>query len=322
METTVGVDLQACKVILENDGIVAIPTETVYGLAGNALSPKAIELIYVVKDRPRVNPLIIHISSANQLEQYAKNIPLAATRLMEAFWPGPLTLLLEKKDNIPSEATSGSPLAAFRVPDHPLTLQLLQSVDFPLVAPSANPFGYISPSSAQHVLDQLSGKIPYILDGGPCEKGIESTIIGFEGEKAILYRSGALDNEAISFVLGQNLEKYTPKSQAAPVTSGMMKHHYAPLTPMLLVDSLADFEIQSGVKVGIISFDTSYTVVEDQFQIVLSPSSDLLEAAKNLYSALHMMDKKNVELIIAEKVPHQGIGIAINDRLEKASNRG
>ncbi len=321
METTIGADIQACKDILEKDGVVSIPTETVYGLAGNALSPKAIELIYQVKDRPRVNPLIVHISSQFVVGRYAKNIPAGAIRLMETFWPGPLTLLLEKQDIIPIEATSGSHLAAFRVPNHPLTLQLLNVLEFPLVAPSANPFGYISPSTAAHVMEQLSGKIPYILDGGACEKGIESTIVGFQGDQAILYRSGALDLESIEFVLEQKIVPYSPKKTEIPITSGMMKHHYAPLTPMILVDNLSDFELTQDLPVGIISYDTEYAISEHQFQIILSPNSDLMEAAKNLYAALHTMDKKNVELIIAEKVPHQGIGIAINDRLQKASNR-
>jgi len=321
LETIVGQDVLVCKAILENNGVVAIPTETVYGLAGNAMNIAAIHKIYEVKNRPKENPLIVHISSFQELEKYASDIPAIAYKLMSAFWPGPLTLLLKKKANIPDAATANSPLAAFRVPNHPLTLALLQSIDFPLVAPSANPFGYISPTSADHVLEQLNGKIPYILEGGFCEKGIESTIVGFVGEQAIIYRTGSLDIDTISFVLEEPVLIFDESTSKKPITSGMMKYHYSPLTPMVLVDNLDDFEVSNDLKIGFIRFKNQLQQADNELQIILSPTGDLNEAAKNLYAALHEMDKKNVELIIAEKVPHQGIGIAINDRLLKASSR-
>ena len=320
METIIGSDLNICKKILENDGVVAIPTETVYGLAGNALCLKAIDTIFEVKNRPKINPLIIHISNISELEKYARDIPVVAQKLINTFWPGPLTFLLRKNDIIPNAATANSQYGAFRVPNHPLTLELLQSIDFPLVAPSANPFGYISPTTTTHVFEQLGGKIPYILDGGNCDKGIESTIIGFDNEDVIIYRSGSIDAESISFVIEKPVKYYNIK-EAKPIASGMMAYHYAPLTPMVLVDNLDEFVLQDVVNIGVIRFRNKLESIPTDYQYILSETGNLAEAAKNLYSALHFMDKKNVELIIAEKVPHIGIGVAINDRLIKASNR-
>lgn len=320
METIIGSDLNICKKILENDGVVAIPTETVYGLAGNALCLKAIDTIFEVKNRPKINPLIIHISNISELEKYARDIPVVAQKLINTFWPGPLTFLLRKNDIIPNVATANSKYGAFRVPNHPLTLELLQSIDFPLVAPSANPFGYISPTTTTHVFEQLGGKIPYILDGGNCDKGIESTIIGFDNEDVIIYRSGSIDAESISFIIEKPVKYYSIK-EAKPIASGMMAYHYAPLTPMVLVDNLDEFVLQDVVNIGVIRFRNKLESIPTDYQYILSETGNLAEAAKNLYSALHFMDKKNVELIIAEKVPHIGIGVAINDRLIKASNR-
>ena len=186
----IGTALSTAIELLRRDEVVAIPTETVYGLAGNALYPKAIASIFEIKNRPRFDPLIVHASSVERLSQYANAFPEAARRLADQFMPGPLTLLLDKAAIIPDLVTAGSPRVALRVPNHPLTLSLLQQLDFPLAAPSANPFGYISPTTAQHVADQLGSQIPYILDGGPCQVGVESTIVGFEDGQAVVYRKG------------------------------------------------------------------------------------------------------------------------------------
>jgi len=320
LETIIGSDLNICREILENDGVVAIPTETVYGLAGNALCLKSIDTIFEVKNRPKINPLIVHLSSYSELEKYVFDIPEIAHKLLNTFWPGPLTFLFKKNEIIPNVATANSKYGAFRVPNHPLTLELLQAIDFPLVAPSANPFGYISPTSAIHVFEQLGGKIPYILDGGNCSKGIESTIIGFDNEDVVIYRTGSIDAETISFVIEKPV-KYFNNNEAKPITSGMMAYHYSPLTPMVLVKNLDEFVLQDIENIGVIRFRNKLELIPTDYQYILSETGNLDEAAKNLYSALYYMDKKNVELIIAEKVPHHGIGIAINDRLMKASNR-
>ena len=195
--TYISNDIETAAALLENDQVIAIPTETVYGLAGNALKPSVVNKIYEIKNRPLSNPLIIHLADTTQLTKYVKNIPAIAEKLAEQFWPGPLTLLLPKKDIVPDCVTSGLPNVAVRIPSHPMATQLLHKLSFPLAAPSANPFGYISPTSAEDVKRILFGKIDYILDGGSCTKGIESTIVGFDGELPIIYRVGAISYEAI-----------------------------------------------------------------------------------------------------------------------------
>jgi L-threonylcarbamoyladenylate synthase len=190
VKTIIGEIIQEAKSFLLDGNIVAIPTETVYGLAGNALDPAAVLQIFTAKERPAFDPLIVHISSIDKVELYAHSIPSQAYDLMHEFWPGPLTIVLPKNSIIPDIVTSGLDTVGLRIPNHPTTIKLLKQLDFPLAAPSANPFGYISPTSAQHVFDQLGGKIPYILDGGICDVGVESTIVGFENDKCLIYRLG------------------------------------------------------------------------------------------------------------------------------------
>ena len=206
--------------LLAGGKLVAIPTETVYGLAANALDEYAVEQIFVTKGRPHFNPLIIHIGAKQELSKYVTEVPEMAQRLIDAFWPGPLTLLLPKKEIVPDLITASLPRVAVRMPNHPLTLQLLQSLDFPLAAPSANPFCYISPTRAVHVEQQIGEKIPYILDGGACEQGLESTIVGFEKGLPVVYRLGAITPEAIEAVAGQI--KIHQKVSVQPVGPGML----------------------------------------------------------------------------------------------------
>ncbi|MFZ4635519.1 MAG: L-threonylcarbamoyladenylate synthase, partial [Saprospiraceae bacterium] len=190
MDTKIGSDLSRAVHLLNDGYLVGIPTETVYGLAGNALNPAAVASIFEAKNRPSFDPLIVHISDATELTRYALTLPEAARRLASLFWPGPLTLLLPRRAVIPDLVTSGLDRVALRVPAHEMALQLLQALDFPLAAPSANPFGYVSPTTAQHVVDQLGGRIPYVLDGGACAVGLESTIVGFEADGVVVYRLG------------------------------------------------------------------------------------------------------------------------------------
>lgn len=195
--TYIGKDIETAVALLENNKVIAIPTETVYGLAGNALNPCVVNKIYEIKKRPLTNPLIIHLHDTIHINKYVKNIPAIAKKLAEHFWPGALTLLLPKNHLIPDIVTAGLPHVAIRIPSHPTTIKLLRQLDFPLAAPSANPFGYISPTTAEHVKKQLFGKIFYILDGGPCTLGLESTIVGFDNDTPVIYRVGSISPEAI-----------------------------------------------------------------------------------------------------------------------------
>ncbi len=313
----IGKDIKKAIEILKNEELVAIPTETVYGLGGNALSSKAVAEIFRVKNRPSFDPLIIHTNSLEKVEKYVKSIPEKAMLLAREFMPGSLTLLLPKKDNIPDLVTSGSPLVAVRLPNHPMTLELLSNLDFPLAAPSANPFGYISPTSAQHVDNQLGEKIPYILDGGSCAVGLESTIVGFEGDEAIVYRKGGLAVEAIEAVIGS--VKVLNHSTSNPKTPGQLKSHYAPRTPFKIGNPDELFNQYKGKKIGVISFSKKYEQVSLQNQIVLSASEDFSEAARNLFAGMRHLDSLNLDLIIAELLPEKDLGRAINDRLKRAA---
>jgi len=303
---------------LSRGEVVAIPTETVYGLAGNALDENAVSRVFDAKQRPRQNPLIVHVAGADRLEEFVTHVPENARKLAARFWPGPLTMVLPKSDRISLSVTAGQSTVAVRVPDHPLTLALLKELPFPLVAPSANPYGYISPTTAEHVERQLGDRIPYILDGGACKKGIESTIIGFNGETPVLYRAGSLPIEAIEAVVGQ-VEHHKP-GQTDVVTAGMSASHYAPRTPLYLTHAAATLRLSMPEgRYGLLSFRQQYDVKGWARQIVLSPSGNLEEAGSHLYEALHLLDESGLDAIIAEFVPNKGLGEALNDRLRRAA---
>jgi L-threonylcarbamoyladenylate synthase len=310
-------DLQQAKQLLTQNDIVAIPTETVYGLAGNAYSETALKKIYALKKRPAYNPLIVHIKSPEFLKQVACDIPEVAMALAEAFWPGPLTLVLKKLPIVPDIVTSGKDTVAVRVPNHPLTLALLQQLDFPLAAPSANPFGSISPTKAIHVDNYFKEELKMVLDGGDCERGIESTIVGFEQGQPIVYRLGSLSVEDIERVVGK-VRTFT-KSDTLPIAPGMLSRHYAPQTDTYLtteVESLIN--TFAGKKIGLLLFKSEIKGAEVAHQEVLSASGDITEAAKNLYAALHHLDQLKLDVIIAERFPEEGLGKTINDRLGRA----
>jgi L-threonylcarbamoyladenylate synthase len=309
-----GTDISIARDLLKNGELVAVPTETVYGLAGNALETTSVARIFEVKNRPSFDPLIVHISEYQQLSKYVMHVPPHAERLAKEFWPGPLTILLKKRSIIPDLVTSGLDTVAIRCPNHPLTQSLLRAVDFPLAAPSANPFGFVSPTTAAHVTEQLGSKIKYVLDGGPCSIGVESTIVGFENNKTVVHRFGGVTVEAIEKVVGNvELASSSPSSPKAP---GQLKSHYAPRKKMFTVDLEKAIDMIDIDRVAVLSFATDYKV---KHQVILSPSGNLAEAAKNLFGALRQLDKMPVELILAEFVPDEGIGRAINDRLRRAS---
>lgn len=314
----IGTDIKEAARLLNAGEVVAIPTETVYGLAGNAFDAEAIAKIYAVKRRPAYNPLIVHVADMAGMDAVAMDIPPLARRLAEVFWPGPLTLVLPKRPHVPDAVTAGLPTVGVRVPAHPLTLALLRALPYPLAAPSANPFGYISPTTAAHVEAQLGERIPYILDGGPCEAGIESTIIGFEDGMAVVYRLGALAPERLLAVV-DGLRTQTGSSHK-PISPGMLPYHYSPRTPMILTHHF-DYEVErrNPEGLGLLSLNRTVANVPEPQQFQLSPSGDLEEAARNLYRHLHALDALGLELIIAEFMPETGLGPAINDRLRRAA---
>ena len=316
--TIISNDISKAIDILNNEDVVAIPTETVYGLAGNIYSEKAIRKIFEVKQRPFFNPLIVHIESIDKIEEVVSEFPAKARKLAEVFWPGSLTLILPKKSNIPDVITAGKETVGVRVPNHPITLSLLKQLSFPLAAPSANPFNRISPTSSLHVEAYFKNSISLVLEGGECKNGIESTIIGFEHNEALLYRLGSISIEEIEKVIGKIQVKN--KNETTPNAPGMLAKHYSPRTKTYLVTDvekfIQDFENK---KIGIIRFKDQINAPNIEHLEILSTSGDLKEAASKLYNALHKLDSLNLDMIVAEKFPDFGLGKSINDRLERAT---
>ncbi len=316
----IGQDISRAREWLEAGNLVGIPTETVYGLAANALNTDAVLAIFRVKKRPTFDPLIVHTDTPAKLSRFVTAIPPAARQLADAFWPGPLTLLLPKRDSIPDLVTAGLPTVAVRIPNHPLTRQLLAELDFPLAAPSANPFGYISPTTARHVADQLGSQIPYILDGGPAQIGLESTIVGFEGETPCIFRLGGLTQAQIEAVVGPVTRQ--THSTDNPTAPGMLSSHYAPRKPLILLKTGQSPPVAGHARpdrVGALVFREPVGHIPDGQQRVLSATGDLDEAAKNLFAHLRWLDALDLDLIYAETLPGIGLGAAINDRLRRAS---
>jgi L-threonylcarbamoyladenylate synthase len=311
-------EIQKAASLLKEGNVVAIPTETVYGLAANAFNENAVQKIFEIKGRPLFNPLIIHIKSLAFLEQLVCNIPPKALQLAHHFWPGSLTLILPKKDIVPNIITAGKNTVAVRVPNHPLTLALLNELDFPLAAPSANPFGTISPTEAKHVTDYFNEKIPMVLDGGICKNGIESTIIGFEFDEPVLYRLGSITVEEIEKIVGNITVKN--KKEVAPEAPGMLSKHYAPKTKTFLeTDINAFLKKHPNKRIGILLFNQRIENNEFINQEILSEHGNFKQAAVNLYAAMHRLDKLGLDLIVAERFPEIDLGKSINDRLERAT---
>jgi L-threonylcarbamoyladenylate synthase len=313
-------DILKAAEILKEENLVAIPTETVYGLAGNIYSEKAIKAIFEMKQRPFFNPLIVHIKSIAQLDELAKEIPEKARLLADKFWPGSLTMVLKKQESVPDLVTAGKDSVAIRVPNHFATLALLETLDFPLAAPSANPFGSISPTTAFHVVDYFGDKLQMVLDGGDCQNGIESTIIGFENKDAVLYRLGSISVEDIEGVIGKIQIKN--KKESAPNAPGMLSKHYAPTTTTFLKSDVAKFIKRFPEKrIGLLLFRQKIESTTVIHQEVLSAKGDLKEAASNLYAAMHRLDAKELDMIVAEQFPDFDLGKSINDRLERATTK-
>ena len=313
-------DIIRAKEALANNELIAIPTETVYGLAGNAYNETAIKKIFELKNRPFYNPLIVHIKSAAYLENIACDIPDIARKLAEVFWPGPLTLVLKKQEHVSDLITSGKKTVAVRVPNHPLTLALLNSLDFPLAAPSANPFGSISPTNTKHVVNYFGESLDVILEGGECEKGLESTIIGFENNLPILYRHGTIPLEEIEFITGK-LGIITDNDKS-PNSPGMLSRHYAPKTDTYLTNNIPELiKCFERKKIGLLVFNKKIKDNKIQHQEILSESGDYNEAARNLYTAMHRLDENKLDVILVERLPNIGLGKTINDKLNRATKK-
>jgi len=322
--------VERAAAILRSGGIVGIPTETVYGLACDAMNAEAIARVFEAKQRPSFDPLIVHVADLAAAEKVARFTPLAH-KLAERFWPGPLTLVLPKDSSVPDLVTAGRSSVGVRVPNHELALALLREFGGPLAAPSANPFGYISPTSAAHVVAQLGDDVDAVLDGGVASVGIESTVVRLrEDGTAEILRPGGLSFEEIAEVAGAELVTHgTPvhvehavKGELSP---GRLRNHYAPGCPLILVpplESLPDSG-DEGEDAGLLAFKTPPHSWEQEFRAVevLSPTGDLREAAANLFAAMRRLDAAGLRQIIAERAPDVGLGRAINDRLERASSR-
>jgi L-threonylcarbamoyladenylate synthase len=297
-------------------GIVGMPTETVYGLAANALDAIAVAKIFETKRRPHFDPLIVHVPDISKAAELAESFPDDARRLAQAFWPGPLTIVLPKRPIMPDIVTSGLPSVALRVPDHPVAQRLLREIGVPLAAPSANRFGSVSPTTAQHVRDELGDAVPIVLDGGPSRTGVESTIVSFLDAQPALLRPGGLPLEMVESLIGP-VRRVTPGDKV--VAPGMLPRHYAPRTRLILTqDTTAS--IWKG-RVGLLTLRRPLPENTKQFAAVeiLSPVGNLREAAANLFAAMRRLDAAGLDVILAEPAPDEGLGLAINDRLRRAS---
>jgi L-threonylcarbamoyladenylate synthase len=319
-ETKISNDTETAVDLLRSGQLVALPTETVYGLAANALDEAAVLAIFEAKQRPHFDPLICHVRSVSAIDEWVSDFPEVLRVLADAFMPGPLTLLLPKRQIIPDLVTSGLDRVAIRVPAHPVALEVLAQLSFPLAAPSANPFGYVSPTTAQHVFDQLGGKLPFILDGGSCAVGLESTIVGLENEQVTIYRLGGLSIESIEAVLGTSVSVQLNQS-SNPHAPGQLKSHYAPRKPLILcpLDQIGPY-IDPLKSQGVIVFDRYISGVSHEHQFVLSKDADLREAAQNLFRAIRLLDMGDFDEILATSVPDHDLGKAINDRLRRAAS--
>ena len=316
----IGTDIAKAKAILDKGGLVAIPTETVYGLAGNAFNEESVSKIFEAKNRPSFDPLIVHTNSLDKIRSFTTNIPKEAEKLAERYWPGPLTLLLEKTALVPDLTTSGLDSVACRIPSHPITLELLSVLDYPLAAPSANPFGYVSPTTAEHVNQQLGDRIDYILDGGSAKVGIESTIVSFAELEPKVLRLGGLSVEDVEDEIGPvNVSLHSSSKPSAP---GMLKSHYAPQKTIVLLNDINLHDITDYSEFGAMVFQHPLPQLSVENQLILSEQGDVTEAAKNLFKYLRLLDERSdIHTIITDFVPNKGLGRAINDRIKRATTK-
>ena len=305
---------EAARLLKEGE-VVAIPTETVYGLAGNAFEPKALAKIFAAKERPTFDPLIVHIADIAQLTDIAKDIPDSAYKLAEAYWPGPMTIILPKKDCIPDLCTSALPSVAVRFPSHPIAQAIIKESGLPLAAPSANLFKHVSPTTAEHVAAQLAARIPGIVDSGPCPVGAESSIISRVGEPTVM-RPGAITPEMFKAILGEvKIKEYKSKPGQPMLAPGQCDTHYRPQVPLYYGEVPAGYTLpEHTVR---IAFGTQAGPIPAT--VNLSATGDMTEATARLYAYMHDLDTPDYDLILVDPIPNIGVGMALNDRLKRAS---
>ncbi len=303
------------KEMLLLGGVVAFPTETVYGLGADVFNPYAVAKVFEIKKRPHFDPLIVHIDKKEWLDEIALQVPKKALMLIEKFWPGPLTIILEKRKNIPDIVTAGLPTVGIRMPAHPVAQELIRVLERPIAAPSANPFGYISPTRAEHVAEMLRDRIELILDGGQSVFGIESTIVSLKNDRVFIHRHGAISKEEISEVVGEVSDVGDKGICESP---GSLPYHYSPHKPLKIINSPLEIETDNSC---LLAFKKPSVKVISKYMRVLSEKGDLREAATNFFSYLIELDKKDADVIYAEKIPEKGLGRAMMERLRKASKK-
>lgn len=300
--------------VIRAGGLTVFPTETVYGLGADAMNEEAVRKIFRAKDRPYADPLISHVSSRDMVIPMVQSICEKAEQLMDAFWPGPLTLVFPKSPSVPDVVTAGNPTVAIRMPSHPVARDLISRAGVPVAAPSANSFGRTSPTTAEHVIDQLEGRFDAIIDGGACRVGVESTVLSLLTEPPTLLRPGGVTIEELESVVGPVAVKgSSPKVFDSP---GMFPSHYAPKTPMVIVDDPSAYAHEEHIAVLLFTPD-GIDYRSETF--ILSRSADPAEAAANLYDMMRRIDRKQLRLIVAQRLPSEGIGAAVNDRMGRAA---
>jgi len=299
-------------VVLKRGGLVAFPTETVYGLGAEASNPAAVARIYRVKGRPAGHPVIIHIGDTGQLERWARDIPEHARKLAARFWPGPLTLVLKRAPGVSDNLTGGEDTIGLRMPNHPITLELLRQFGGGIAAPSANKFGRISPTTAEHVRDDLGDEVDLILDGGPCEIGIESTIVDLSRDRPVLLRPGRIGTADIAATLGATPE---PRDRSAPRAPGTLESHYAPQKPLRLV---AGGEWERGARQNRAVMSFRARPAGEKCAMWISASTDPQRYARDLYSNLRALDASGCDEILVEEPPASAEWVAVRDRLARA----
>lgn len=319
--------VEAANFLRDNE-VVALPTETVYGLGGNAESDVAVGKIFAAKGRPSDNPLIIHIAEKRQLNGFVAEVPEKAEVLMEAFWPGPLTIIFKKKDGVLAEtATAGLATVAVRIPDHPVALALLKSCGLPIAAPSANSSGKPSPTNADHVMDDLNGKITGVIDGGATGIGVESTVIDCTEAIPVILRPGGVTKEQLEAVVGEvRVDAALTDEAARPKSPGMKYQHYAPNAPLYMVSGTTKFlqrlveeKRLEGLRVGVLTTEENAAVFEADVVLACGRRAELTTVAAALYDTLRRFNLEKVDVIYSEVFPNEGVGNAIMNRLQKAA---
>lgn len=319
LSTSDSASIRLAASMIRTGGLVAFPTETVYGLGCDAMNPVAAAKVFEAKRRPQFDPLIVHVADRSQLDAVVTAQPPLAQRLMDEFWPGPLTLVLPKQSVVPDLVTAGLPTVAVRMPSHPVAQALIREAGTPIAAPSANPFGYVSPTMAQHVSESLGSKVDLILDGGPCSVGVESTVVSLIDPQPELLRPGSISLEQLTAIVGP--VRCRASTHDKPTAPGQLIRHYATLTPLTILDSPAtQTALGPGEQAGLLLISSS-SETANRFAAVemLSTTGDLHEAARNLFAALRRLDALHLDRIYAEPCTEVGLGMAIMDRLRRCA---